>query len=379
MEQVQITNYTDAVRAIKSAILQSRYQAARIINREALTLYYAVGKYISENSRNNWGQGAIATISKQLQQELPGLRGFSETAMKRMRTFYETWMLVFLNRPSAMDEICAPITHNIKIMLEPSNNQSLTIRPLTTDELSVEQLNAFLSVPFTHHYEIAIKCTNQTERLFYIEHAAKEIWSVEKLQYNLKEDLYHKQGTIPNNFERTIPEEKLQQLTARAFRDEYQLDFLTIGDPDDMDEKKVEETIVHNIRKFIMALGADFSFMGNQYRLVVDNKEYFIDLLFYNRRLQSLIAIELKWTEFRPEYVGKLNFYLSALDDLVRLPNENASIGIILCRGKSEKTVEYALRDTSKPMGVATYRGANELPESYSNVLAGLDSLTDLL
>lgn len=379
MELIIQNNYTEAVKVIKSAILQSRYQAARVINREVLTLYFAIGKYISENSRNNWGQGAIATISKQLQQELPGLRGFSETAMKRMRTFYETWMSIFSNRPSAMDEICASATHNIEITPVLPNNQPLINRPLTTDKLSDEQLKCFLSVPFTHHYEIAIKCSDLKERLFYIERAAKEVWSVEKLQYNLKADLYHNQGTMPNNFERTIPQDQLQQLTAKAFRDEYQLDFLTIEDPDAINEKQVEEAIVLNIRKFIMALGSDFSFMGNQYRLVVDDKEYFVDLLFFNRRLQSLVAIELKWAEFKPEHVGQLNFYLSALDDMVRLPNENPSVGVILCRGKSEKTVEYALRDTTKPMGVATYHTANELPKEYQQALAQLENLKELM
>ena len=145
----------------------------------------------------------------------------------------------------------------------------------------------------------------------------------------------------------------------RAFRKNYKLDFIDIDDVDEWDEHKVEAKIVENIKRFIMALGADFSYMGNQYRLIVDDKEYFIDLLFFNRRLRCLVAIELKWTEFLPEYVGKMNFYLSALDDLVRLPNENPSIGIILCRGQKQRTVEYALRDTRKPMGVATYRAAN--------------------
>lgn len=128
-----------------------------------------------------------------------------------------------------------------------------------------------------------------------------------------------------------------------------------------------------------MALGSDFSFVGNQYRLIVDEKEYFIDLLFFNRRLKCLVAIELKWTEFLPEFVGKMNFYLSVLDDLVRLPNENPSIGIILCRGQKQKTVEYALRDTRKPTGVATYSAANELPEEYGQVLGRLEELKELM
>lgn len=386
-QQSALSCYTEAVRAIKDAILQSRYRAARSINREALSLDYYVGKYISEHSRNQWGTGALAIIAKQLQQELPGLRGFSETSMKKMRSFYEAWCEVFEHcslmpneiRPLPMTEIRPLSTDELENIPLVSDNERLIIRPLITDELTEDQLKCFLSVPFTLHYEIAIKAKDVAERLYYIERAAKEFWSVEKLQYNLREDLYHKQASMPNNFARTITQEEQQRRALQAFRNEYLLDFITIDDPDAYDEKRVEDAIVHNIRKFIMALGGEFSFMGNQYRLVVDEKEYFIDLLFYHRRLQSLVAIELKYGDFKPEYVGKLNFYLSALDDMVRLPNENPSIGVILCRGKSEKTVEYALRDTTKPMGVATYKAANELPAEYSQALLPIDSLKDLL
>ncbi len=378
-QQSAFSNYTEAVRAIKDAILQSRYRAARNVNREALSLDYYIGKYISEHSRGQWGTGALAIIARQLQQELPGLRGFSETSMKKMRSFYEAWCEVFENCSLTSNEIRPLSTDELENLPLISDNEQLIIRPLITDELTEDQLKCFLSVPFTLHYEIAIKAKDVAERLYYIERASKEFWSVEKLQYNLREDLYHKQASMPNNFARTITPEEQQRRALQAFRNEYLLDFLTIDDPDAYDEKRVEDAIVHNIRKFIMALGGEFSFMGNQYRLVVDEKEYFIDLLFYHRRLQSLVAIELKYGDFKPEYVGKLNFYLSALDDMVRLPNENPSIGVILCRGKSEKTIEYALRDTTKPMGVATYKAANELPAEYSQALQAIEHLKELI
>lgn len=278
-----------------------------------------------------------------------------------------------------MDEFQPLMTADFGIRPLLPVNEKIIIQPLTTAKLTEDELKRFLAIPFTLHYELILKTTSLQERLYYIERAAKEFWSVEKLQYNLREDLYHKQASMPNNFARTITQEEQQRRALQAFRNEYLLDFITIDDPDAYDEKRVEDAIVHNIRKFIMALGGEFSFMGNQYRLVVDEKEYFIDLLFYHRRLQSLVAIELKYGDFKPEYVGKLNFYLSALDDMVRLPNENPSIGVILCRGKSEKTVEYALRDTTKPMGVATYKAANELPAEYSQALQPIDSLKDLL
>ena len=250
---------------------------------------------------------------------------------------------------------------------------------MTTNQFDEATLHAFLTVQFSHHYIIISQTKSVAERLFYIHRIAKEFWSVEKLKYNLHEQLYHKEGSIPNNFTSTIVDDEQRAKAQQAFRKNYKLEFIKIDDLDDWDEHRVEEEIVHNVKKFIMALGVDFSFMGNQYRLVVEDKEYFIDLLFFNRRLRSLVAIELKWTEFKPEYVGKLNFYLSALDDMVRLPHENPSIGIILCRGQKTRTVEYALRDTNKPMGVATYHAANELPEDYNVVLGQLENLKTLL
>lgn len=378
MEFQIVNEYTEAVQQIKSVILQSRYQAARAVNKEALALYYYVGKYISEHSRGQWGMGAISAISRQLQQELPRLRGFSDGNMRKMRAFYEEWAFVFEICSSITNEIDSKCAIDFGLGCQVAEKENIIIRSLTTNKISESQLQAFLATSFSHHYELLSHTDSLPARLFYIERIAKEFWSVEKLKHNLAQHLYEAQE-MPNNFVRTIPEAQLQQLAAKAFREEYLLDFIAVDDPDLYDERKVEDAIVHNIRKFIMALGSDFSFMGNQYRLIVDEKEYFIDLLFYNRRLQSLVAIELKYTDFKPEYVGKLNFYLSALDDMVRLPNENPSIGIILCRGKSEKTVEYALRDTTKPMGVATYKTANELPTEYKSALSDLDNLAKLI
>jgi predicted nuclease of restriction endonuclease-like (RecB) superfamily len=217
------------------------------------------------------------------------------------------------------------------------------------------------------------------ERLFYIEHCATEFWSVEKLQYHLKSNLFTKQGKLPNNFQTAISDKDLQRKALLSFKDEYLLNYINIESPDDEpDERVLESEIVNNIRKFIMSLGKDFSFIGNQYRIIVE-KEYFIDLLFFNRQLQCLVAFDLKRGDFKPEYLGKMNFYLSALDDLVRLPHENSSIGIILCKSQNQRTVEYAFRDMTKPMGVATYKTASELPPEYKNVLPDAERLKELL
>jgi predicted nuclease of restriction endonuclease-like (RecB) superfamily len=374
MEQSQITKeYIQAVKAIKQAILESRYRAARLVNKEVLALYYAIGGYISVRSRAaKWGTNAIGVISDLLQQELPGLRGFSETNIKRMRIFYEEWSGLFENRPLSTDDLEMPV-----ILM--GDNNHITIRPLSTDELSPEELEAFLTVGFSNHYEILAHVKDFQQRLFYVGRCASGFWSVKKLLYYLGEDLYSKEGTMPNNFAMTISDSELRQRALSSFKDEYFLDFVNIEDPDEIDERVLEQQIVRNIRNFIMALGRDFSFIGNQYRLVIAEKEYFIDLLFFNRRLQSLVAIELKRGEFKPEYAGKLNFYLSALDEYVKLPNENPSIGIILCKDKDSKTVEFAFRDINKPMGVATYKTSKELPHEYRGILPDPEELIKLM
>lgn len=374
MEQQNQANFNQAIQAIKNAILQSRYRAATLVNRELLSLYFGIGKYISENSRNHfWGTNAIETISVKLQAELPGLRGFSPVNIKRMRQFYEEWgkyIQIAENQKSVFRPLVAD---------EIQTDLLLVNRPLSADDLIVEQNKSFLSIGFTHHCEIIAKTKSLEERIFYIELCASEFWSKEKLRYILKSNLFAKQGSLPNNFEKTIKNTNLQKQALQSFKDEYLLDFINIEDPDELDERLLENEIVLHIKKFIMALGSDFSFLGNQYRLEVDEKEFFIDLLFFNRRIQCLVAIELKRGEFKPEYAGKLNFYLSALDEYIKLPHENPSIGIILCKSQSKKIVEFAYRDTSKPMGVATYQLATQLPEQYRDVLPDAETLKNLL
>lgn len=377
MEQtIKQNDIYSAVKYIKEAIMQTRYRVMHNANREALALYYSVGGYLmSSVEQAQWGDKVVEAISEQLQQELPGLRGFSKANIKKMRIFYDKWKDIF----GSLSTNQTAHTGGWTIEPQKSGNQHFVIGSLSTNQFDKDTLEAFLTVQFTHHYVILTHTDTLEERLFYIRRIAKEFWSVDKLKYNLAEHLYEKEGSMPNNFIRTLTDNDQKDKARKAFRKNYKLDFIEINDPDEWDERRVEQSIVLNIKNFIMALGRDFSFIGNQYRLIVDEKEYFIDLLFFSRRLRSLVAIELKWTDFRPEYAGKMNFYLSALDDMVRLPYENPSIGIILCRGQKQRTVEYALRDTNKPMGVATYRAANELPEEYSQALEGLEGLKELL
>lgn len=368
MIQQVTSNYAEAILAIKQAILKSRYNAAVLANREMLMLYFGIGEYISNNSRTGtWGTNAIETISAQLQKELPGLRGFSATNLKRMRTFYEVWESSLVNRPLATDEIIL------------ANDEIVINRPLVTDDLGPGESDAFGRVGFTHHYEILLKAKSLEERLFYIRKCASEFWSVEKLKDNLKSGLYAREGRIANNFALTITDADYRGKALRAFKDEYMLDYINIEDPDEADEREIANHIVRNIKKFIMTLGNDFSFIGHEYRIMVEGDEYFIDLLFFNRRIQALVAVELKRGAFKPEYAGKLNFYLSALDEYVKMPHENPSIGIVLCKSQKGKLVEFAFKDISKPMGVATYHLSKELPPEYRGILPDADKLMEML
>lgn len=249
MEQQTQTNFNHAIQAIKDAILQSRYRAATLVNRELLSLYYGIGKFISENSRNHfWGTNAVETISAKLQHELPGLRGFSPVNIKRMRQFYEEWEKYFQSAEN-QDSIIRPLVAD-----EIQTDLLLTNRPSVTDDLANLNFDDFLAIGFTHHYEILIKTKTVEERLFYINSCAQEFWSVEKLKYNLKISLFQKQGSMPNNFEKTIQNTNLQKQALQSFKDEYLLDFINIEDPDELDERLLENEIVLHIKKFIMAL-----------------------------------------------------------------------------------------------------------------------------
>jgi predicted nuclease of restriction endonuclease-like (RecB) superfamily len=376
MSDSGIFDFGGAAEIIKDAIVRSRYQAAKLVNKELLGLYYAVGRYVSENSRvGAWGKGAISRLSDNLQRELPGLRGFSEVSIKRMRLFFEAWQPIFLNRPLTMDdlEIGSPAANSAIVDL------SLLIRDMSAFSTPGFSMDEFIRVGFTHHSEILAKEKTLDGRLFYIAQCAAAFWTVDTLKSYLRGDLYAKLGTMPNNFSRTLPESAQAHRAIQAFKDEYLLDFINIEDEIDPDEKLFEHAVIANIKQFILAFGNKFCFIGNQYRVVVDDEEFFIDLLFFNRELRCLVAVELKRGKFKAQYLGQLNFYLSALDEYVKQADETPSIGILLCKEANRNIVEFAVRDYTKPMGVATYRTRNEMPETWRKALPDFDDMKKLL
>lgn len=378
----KIMDFGEAAIVIKNAIVRSRYQAATLINKELLALYYGVGRYVSENSRGLWGKGAIKQISNLLQIELPGLRGFSESSIKRMRSFYEEWQPIFTNRPLLMDDL-QQISNRPLSMGEIKNEQvdidlSLLSKHIGGFESPEFFINNFHKVGFTHHTEILAKEKSLDGRFFYISHCAAAFWTVETLKTYLRGEIFHS-GKIPNNFLLTLPEQEQARRAIRSFKDEYLLDYINIEDENDPDERVFEQSIISNIKKFILSFGNMFCYMGSQYRVIVGDDEKFIDLLFYNRELRCLVAIELKRGKFEPSYLGQLSFYLSVLDEYVKLESEMPSIGILLCKEANRTVVEFAVRDYSKPIGVATFKTQSDMPENMQKALPDIEDMRKLL
>ncbi|MBE6225124.1 MAG: DUF1016 domain-containing protein [Bacteroidales bacterium] len=376
---VNTTEYaelTNAVQAIKGAILQSQQHALAAINQEQLALYYGIGRFISMNTRNkNWGKGFIEAVSEQIRKELPGLRGFSAASLRKMRTFYEEWQMLSDN---------SFVETNKLVDIE--SNSFVGTNELPTVQFKIDAnfpITAFMNIGFTHHYAIISKVKDVEQRKFYIQFAADTKAKVEDLEQIINDDLYSHQGELPNNFKKTIPDQLQAYRAITMFKDEYLLDFINTEElfirDKDRDERVIEQRIVQNVKEFIMTFGKDFTFVGNQYHLEKFGVEEFPDLLFFNRELAALVCVELKDGPFRTSYLGQLAGYLRILDDEVRKPNENPSIGIILCKSANKKFVEYVIQDYDKPMGVATYKTTADMDERLKRLLPPVEELEKLL
>ena len=376
---VNTTEYADltnAVQAIKGAILQSQQRALAAINQEQLALYYGIGRFVSMNTRNkNWGKGFIEAVSEQLRKELPGLRGFSAASLRKMRTFYEEWQMLSDNSFVETNKLA-----------DVESNSFVGTNELPTVQFKIDAnfpIAAFMNIGFTHHYAIISKVKDVEQRKFYIQFAADTKAKVEDLEQIINDDLYSHQGELPNNFKKTIPDQLQAYRAITMFKDEYLLDFINTEElfirDKDRDERVIEQRIVQNVKEFIMTFGKDFTFVGNQYHLEKFGVEEFPDLLFFNRELAALVCVELKDGPFRTSYLGQLAGYLRILDDEVRKPNENPSIGIILCKSANKKFVEYVIQDYDKPMGVATYKTTADMDERLKRLLPPVEELKKLL
>ena len=328
-------DYARLLAEVKERVRAAQHTALKAVNKELVSLYWDIGRLIMERQQvQGWGKSVVQQLATDLQGEFRGVGGFSSSSLWRMKAFFEAY------------------------------KGSAKLAPLVRE------------IGWSHNLVILERCKEPPEREFYIRMTRKFGWTKNILLHQIENQSYEKSLLGQTNFDQVLAPE-LHAQAHLAVRDEYTFDFLELGD--EHGERELEKALIARVEDFLRAMGGMFAFLGSQFRLEVDGKEYFIDLLLFHRRLRSLVAIELKVGEFQPEFVGKMQFYLTALDRQVREESEQASIGIILCKEKNRTVVEYALHDARKPIGVATYRISRRLPKELKGQLPSPEEIARLL
>lgn len=337
--------YDTFLKELKDRIRSAQLRAALTVNRELLVLYWQIGRDIANRQKQKgWGAKVVDRIAQDLRSEFPGVEGFSRTNLYRIRAFH----LAF--------------------------SEAKEIVPQAVGQLAVELPPAILGVPWGHNIVLLEQVKSDAERLWYAKAAVEHGWSRAVLVHWIESDLYKRQGKAVTNFEKTLPVPQ-SDLARETLKNPYNFDFLTLGK--EAVEAELESGLVAHIRKFLLELGAGFAFVGQQVHLEVGGEDFYIDLLFYHLKLRCYVVIDLKMTPFKPEYAGKMNFYLSAVDDLLRHPDDAPSLGIILCKAKNKVVAEYALRDLNKPVGVSSYvtKLVESLPAEFRESLPSPEAI----
>ena len=325
------TRYEDLLSVLKNRIRKAQVRASVAVNQELVLLYWGIGKEILTRQREDgWGTKVIERLAKDLHVEFPEMRGLSPRNLGYMKAFAEAW----------------------------------------TEESILQQLVAKL--PWGHNVRLLDYVKNPEERLWYAQQTVANGWSRNVLVLQIESGLYHRQGKALTNFHQTLPLPQ-SDLAQQLLKDPYNFDFLSLSA--DAHERDIERGLLAHLRSFLLELGVGFAFVGSQYPLEVAGDDYRIDLLFYHLRLRCFIVIDIKAGPFQPEYTGKMNFYLSAVDDMLKHPSDQPSIGLILCKSKKELVVEYALRNTTTPMGIAEFRYLEKLPEQLRGSLPTIEEI----
>ena len=328
-------HYLQLLKEIKKKVRTAQLRALQKVNKTLIKLYWDIGKMIVEKQEAlGWGKSVVENLAEDLQKAFPGIRGLSARNLWNMRNFFKEYQ----------------------------NDQIL-------QTLSAE-------ISWSHNVAILEKCSDNTERRFYMEMSRKFGWSYRVLLNQIANQTFQKYLTSQTNFDKTVSPQYRKQ-AALAVKDDYIFDFLEIGESHS--EHELERRLLDHIRQFLIEMGGYFAFVGNQFRLEIDDEEFFIDLLLYHRALRCLVAVELKVGKFKPEYAGKMQFYLSVLDDRFKLPDENPSIGIIICQHKNRTIVEYTLRDVNRPIGISTYSVQKELPAKLRDYFPSAEELAEKL
>lgn len=363
------TSYINWVVSLKDKIHSAQIKAAIAVNEELISLYWEIGKSIVEKQeQNRWGAKIIEQLAKDLRHDLPDTNGFSRTNLFSMRQFY----LFYAD---------TNIVHQLGGQLETRELVQQAVGQLNSTEIIhqagglLPKNSILLKIPWRHHVLIINKSTSFDEAIFYLNKTTENNWSRNVLQIQIESKLFNRQGKALNNFELTLPSPQ-SDLARETLKDPYKFDFLTLEN--DVQELELEKHLTDNITKFLLELGKGFAFVGRQYPLLIGKKERKIDLLFYHTRMHCYVVIDLKMGEFEPEFAGKMNYYLSAIDDQLKTETDQPSIGIILCKSKDALEVEYSLRDIKKPLGISEFT-FNELPENIKGNMPTIGELENEL
>ncbi|OQX76021.1 MAG: hypothetical protein B6D61_09430 [Bacteroidetes bacterium 4484_249] len=355
-------DYKNWLSELKRKIKNSQIKAALKVNNELIALYWEIGKMIVEKQENaKWGSKFIEQAANDLKTEFPDLTGFSKRNLYSMRQFY-----LFYNEENIIvNQLGSQLADNSNTILHRAGSQ------LENTEI----FDKLYAIPWRHHVLILQKIKKHQEAFYYIEQTIENAWSRSVLEYQIETNLYKRHGKAISNFKQTLPEPD-SDLAQQILKDPYNFDFLTLSKK--AEEKELENKLIENITKFLLELGKGFAYMGRQFLLKVGSKEFKTDLLFYHTRLHAYIIIELKMKEFKPEFAGKLNFYVTAVNELVKSKDDKPTIGILLCKNKDDMVVDFSLKDINKPIGVSefTYK---ELPEEIRQAIPTENELKQLL
>ncbi len=338
---IRSADYSAFLKDVKQRIQSAQIKAAVRVNQELLTLYWDLGEQIIEKQRDaQWGDGFLEQMSYDLQAEFPGMKGFSYRNLKYMRQWVAFWQ-----------QAVAKITQQPVAQIGP-------------------QLVA--QIPWGHNRLIISKIDDFNEALFYVRKTIENNWSRAVLTHQIESGLYQRDGKAITNFEATLPAPQ-SDLANQTLKDPYNFDFLMLRERHD--ERELEDALTDHLTRFLLELGAGFSFVGRQYRLEVGGDEFFADLLFYHVRLHCYVVVELKTDKFKPDFAGKLNFYISAVDNLLKADGNHPTIGILICKSKNDTVVEYSLKDVHKPIGVSEYQITKNLPNELKSSLPSIEEI----
>jgi len=358
--------YGSLLSDIKARIRQAQVKATLSANSEIILMYWDIGRMIQERQdHEGWGTAVIPRLARDIRNELPEEKGFSERNIKRMLRFYREYPNILPIMPQAVAQ------------LQQAENKDVLIVPQAVDQLPVTERSVILQrlvtqIPWGHNILLMERVKDLSSRLWYMEQIIQNGWSRDTLGLMIKSDAHERKGKAVSNFKLTLPDPQ-SDLVRQSLKDPYIFDFLTLTEP--FNERELETELVKHLEKFLIELGAGFAFVGRQYRMEISDQDYYIDLLFYHLKLRCYIVIELKKGDFKPEYAGKMNFYCSAVDDLIKDPTDQTTIGLILCQTKDRILAEYALRDVHKPIGVSEYELTRALPENLKSSLPSIEEI----